>query len=214
MRVTSETQGSVGSFSQVISEQKQNSSISLKITGSKRNSAKKKLIYNHRDISSQLLKAGKPQNASIALIRARDKLAVLKRCKATGDYDEKEVMNAINHAQKIIRCAKLKMNHLKEEEQLKERSKLARRVEHMEAKQRELIARRKKNRFEEQGKICEADSEYQKERNQSILSDIGNTNASEYKTIDSGVILELSAQESQVPISADTAVLTPPNITG
>ena len=78
--------------------------------------SKKQLNYNHRDISGQLLRAKKPQSASAALTRAKSKVSILQRAAASGQYDSKEVANALAHARRMVRCAQLKVRNLREEE--------------------------------------------------------------------------------------------------
>ena len=65
--------------------------------------SKKQLNYNHRDISGQLLRAKKPQSASAALTRAKSKVSMLQRAAASGQYDSREVADALAHARR--RCA-------------------------------------------------------------------------------------------------------------
>ena len=78
--------------------------------------SKKQLNYNHRDISGQLLRAKKPQSASAALTRAKSKVSMLQRAAASGQYDSKEVADALAHARRMVRCAQLKVRNLREEE--------------------------------------------------------------------------------------------------
>lgn len=77
---------------------------------------KKQLNYNHREISGQLLRAKKTQNAANVLTRAKRKLAILQRQAGSGQYDSKEIANALAHARRMVRCAQLKVRNLKEEE--------------------------------------------------------------------------------------------------
>ena len=49
-------------------------------------SGKKSLSYNPRDISSQIMRAKKMTGATQVLSRARAKVAMLRRAKATGKY--------------------------------------------------------------------------------------------------------------------------------
>lgn len=83
---------------------------------SKSSTTKKKLNYNYRDVSGQLLRAKKVQGASNALSRAKSKLSMLRRCAASGQYDTKEVAAAIAHARRMVECAQLKIRNLKTEE--------------------------------------------------------------------------------------------------
>lgn len=77
--------------------------------------SKKKLKYNYREVSGQILRAKKLQSASAALSRAKSKMVNLQKCKASGEYDTREVDVAIAHAKRMIRCARMKVNHMKEE---------------------------------------------------------------------------------------------------
>lgn len=86
------------------------------------NRQKKELNYNPREISSQILRTSKTTGALQVLVRARGKVGVLERCRATGQYDDNEVRTALAHAKRMVKCAKLKADHLKEEEQQKKRN--------------------------------------------------------------------------------------------
>ena len=85
--------------------------------GGKSKTPKKKLNYNPRDISGQLLRTKKAQNASIVLTRAKAKVALLMRQGASGQYSEREVANALIHARSMVRCSQMKVRHLRIEEQ-------------------------------------------------------------------------------------------------
>ena len=87
-----------------------------KRTGS---TGKKKLDYNYREISGQLIQARKSQSAAIVLTRAKGKLALLMRKAGTGQYDQRAVSNAVTHARRMVRCAQMKMRNLKSEEEEK-----------------------------------------------------------------------------------------------
>lgn len=78
---------------------------------------KKQLNYNHREISGQLVRTKKSQNAAAVLTRAKRRLATLQRQAGSGQYDSKEIANAMAHARRMVRCAQLKMRNLREEEQ-------------------------------------------------------------------------------------------------
>lgn len=80
------------------------------------NKSKKKLKYNHREISGQLVQAKKAQSAATVMVRAKTKLASLLRCVGSGQYDYNELNNAIAHARRMVRCAQMKVKNLKEEE--------------------------------------------------------------------------------------------------
>lgn len=101
--------------------------ITIKNTGNKQgqtacmskksSGAKKRLNYNYREISGQLMRTKKVQGASNVLARAKSKLSTLQRCATSGKYDSSEVANAIAHARKMVECAQLKSRNLKQEEQ-------------------------------------------------------------------------------------------------
>lgn len=78
--------------------------------------ATKPLNYNHREISGQLVRAKKAQTAATVLTRAKSRVAILQRAAGTGQYNRREVANAIAHARRMVRCAQLKVRNLKEEE--------------------------------------------------------------------------------------------------
>ena len=85
-------------------------------SSSKKSTPKKKLNYNPREISGQLVRVKKSQSASIVLTRAKAKVALLMRQGGSGQYNQREIANAIAHAQRMVRCAQLKVRNLKTEE--------------------------------------------------------------------------------------------------
>ena len=87
-------------------------------TGSK-NKKKKKLNYNYREISGQLMRTATSVGARVVMVRAFQKVGTLYRKLKSGDYSEKEVERAIAHAEQIAMVAKKRMKHLQEEERLK-----------------------------------------------------------------------------------------------
>jgi hypothetical protein len=101
---------------------------------------KKQLNYNHKEISGQILRAKKAQNAGNVLSRAKSKVAMLKRCAASGDYDSREVELALAHAKRMVNCAELKLRNLKAEEQENAKHKKEDAAE--EQKQRNEVKRR------------------------------------------------------------------------
>lgn len=86
--------------------------------GSK-NKKKKKLNYNYREISGQLMRTATSVGARVVMVRAFQKVGTLYRKLKSGDYNEKEVERAIAHAEQIAMVAKKRMKHLQEEERLK-----------------------------------------------------------------------------------------------
>lgn len=86
------------------------------------NKPRKKLNYNPREISSQLMRANKSRNAAAVLARARIRLSLLHQAHASGQYNQNEVRNAMAHAKRMVECCRVKTRNLKEEEILKSRN--------------------------------------------------------------------------------------------
>ncbi len=82
----------------------------------------KRLQYNPREISSQIMRASRLQSASQVLVRAKGKLASVLRCKGTGQYNEEDIRIASLHASKMVKCARKKVENLREEDLMKRRS--------------------------------------------------------------------------------------------
>lgn len=98
-------------------KEKNSSSTGIKsVQSSKKAKKYKKLNYNPREISGQLVRASKVRGASEVLCRAKARVGILKRCIGTGQYDLNEVRAAIVHASRMVDCASMKVRHLKEEE--------------------------------------------------------------------------------------------------
>ena len=106
----------------------------------KDNKPRKRLNYNPREISGQLLRAKKSRNASIVLTRAKSKLSVLNQAKASGQYKDSEIRNALAHARRMVECSRLKVRNLKEEESLSGRNERDRQIG--EQKKRNEVKRR------------------------------------------------------------------------
>lgn len=109
-------------------------------TRKKGSTTKKPLNYNHREISGQLLRAKKSQSASNVLTRAKSRLAMLQRQAGSGQYDEKEIANALAHARRMVRCAQLKVRNLRQEEQERNAHRKEK-GEHEQQKQNEVKRR-------------------------------------------------------------------------
>lgn len=161
----------------------------------------KKLNYNPREISSQLLRASKTRSATEVLTRAKSKLGNLRRCQGTGQYDSGELRIAIAHAQKMVRCAQVKVRNLKEEDQSETRDKRKNSLKGQQKKMLEaskLRQKRCRHRNQERAKIMQADAEYMQEKRRYD---------SESNRYCNGVELELSAaamQMNELQITAST----------
>lgn len=93
---------------------------SIKTTGQKKT---KRLYYNFKEISSQILRAKTSGNARLAVAKARSKIALLQRQQRNGEYDEKEVAMAILHARSMERVARKRLKNLEMEESVKKGGK-------------------------------------------------------------------------------------------
>lgn len=80
---------------------------------------KKKLRYQFKDISSQIIRSKSSHSARKAVGAARREVLRLKQEKNSGKYDSEEIDAAIAHAKAMERVAKKKVKHLEEEEMLK-----------------------------------------------------------------------------------------------
>lgn len=153
-------------------EMAQKRSMSVKKQTKKK--AKKKLKYNSREIATQLAQATRSIGAGQVLIRASDKLAQLQKMAVTGDYDMNEMRAAIVHARSMVNCARLKKNHLLEEENVEREGKKQKVPGNLSKEQRakqimqwELRKMRRRNRLKEKGKVDEAQRRYHRDQNRS-----------------------------------------------
>lgn len=80
---------------------------------------KKKLQYNFKYISKQIMQAKTSANARQVTASARQNAVSLRRRLGSGDYDERELQSAILHAEAMVRVAKKRMKHLQQEENVK-----------------------------------------------------------------------------------------------
>ncbi len=77
---------------------------------------KKKLQYNFKKISSQIVRSKNSVSARKAVQAAKREIARLKRLKGSGEYDDEEIQLAIDHAKSMEKVAKKKVSHLEQEE--------------------------------------------------------------------------------------------------
>ncbi len=77
---------------------------------------KKKLQYNFKKISSQIVRSKNSVSARKAVQAAKREIARLKRLKGSGEYDDEELQLAIDHAKAMEKVAKKKVSHLEQEE--------------------------------------------------------------------------------------------------
>ncbi|MCH5337785.1 MAG: hypothetical protein J1E03_03295 [Acetatifactor sp.] len=84
---------------------------------------KKRLQYNFKAMSAQIMQAKTSGNASRVASKARREIAMLQRNMKNGEYDEDEIKNSIAHAKSLERVARKRVKHLRQEEALKENQK-------------------------------------------------------------------------------------------
>ena len=77
---------------------------------------KKKLQYNFKKISSQIVRSKNSVSARKAVQAARHEISRLKRLKGSGEYDDEELQLAIDHAKSMEKVTKKKVAHLEQEE--------------------------------------------------------------------------------------------------
>ncbi len=82
---------------------------------------KKKLQYNFKEISTQLMRTRSAGGARQVASKARGIVAMLRKKMKTGEYDDKELEAAIEHAKQMEKVAKKRAKHLQEEQGIKEK---------------------------------------------------------------------------------------------
>lgn len=81
-----------------------------------------KLSYNYHRISSAISSAKTSAQASNALTTATSNLSSLRRKAASGKYEDREIQLALQHAYKMIRTARKKVNNMKMESMQKKKN--------------------------------------------------------------------------------------------
>lgn len=99
--------------------------VTVSRSSGKDSKSKKRLQYRYQEISALILRAKTSGNAGQAVIKARARAASLRQKMRTGEYDDQELEDAIIHADKMVRIAKKRQKHLKEEENGKRNVDLA-----------------------------------------------------------------------------------------
>lgn len=79
----------------------------------------KRLRYDYKSISTQILRCKTSVSARQVASKARREVIRLKRQRLNGEYNDEELKSAIVHAQAMVRVAKKKARHLQEEEMAK-----------------------------------------------------------------------------------------------
>lgn len=93
------------------------SGVSVKKSGNKSNEKKpKKLFYNFKQMSAVILRSKTSGGARRAVVLARSKVTQLRGKKGSDIYDSGELDSAILHAEAMVRVAKKRVKHLRQEE--------------------------------------------------------------------------------------------------
>lgn len=81
---------------------------------------KKRLGYNFKRVSAHIMTAKTPLFAGKAVREARSSVVSLLMKQMSGDYDDREIDSALEHARKMERIAKKRRKHMEEEERAKQ----------------------------------------------------------------------------------------------
>lgn len=113
----------------------------------------------------------KTVGAARVLSRARAKLAMLKKAQATGEYDSAELENAIAHAKRMVECADMKVNNLREEDRLRKRAedKEELKVEKLRNAGRLENLKKRTHRQDENKALFDADTKYYQREGNGIV---------------------------------------------
>lgn len=86
-----------------------------KVQKEEKENSKKKLSYSYRRISNAIGTAKTSMQASNALSSATANLSSIRRKAVSGEYEEKDIEIALQHANKMVRVARKKVANLKSE---------------------------------------------------------------------------------------------------
>lgn len=81
---------------------------------------KKRLGYNFKKVSARIMTAKTSVFAGKAVREARSSVVSLLMKQMSGDYDDREIDSALEHARKMERIAKKRRKHMEEEERAKQ----------------------------------------------------------------------------------------------
>lgn len=79
----------------------------------------KRVKYNFKEISAQILRARTSGNAKLVASKAQSRVAMLRQQLKDDDYDSDELKSALAHALKMERVARKRTRHLQQEERIK-----------------------------------------------------------------------------------------------
>lgn len=114
--------GSISTSRKIIQIKRPDGSVAASFSVSRPKQKKhKRLNYNFKAVSSQIMLSKTSNNAGKAVTKARGMIAALLRKTFSDDYDDQELEHAIIHARKMERIAKKRVKHLKQEEEIEKK---------------------------------------------------------------------------------------------
>lgn len=162
------------------------------IRNAKKKKGTKKLNYNYHRVSGTIMRAKTTTQAGLALSSASAALAAVKRQAASGQYKSSDVEVALQHAQRMVRTARKKVNNMrmesthkkqdnhavnsaKQKPKMKKISIEAKRQKKIFDLERELLRKQRKeqnsNRRNEMMELTLADMTYLKRRIEQLKQD-------------------------------------------
>ena len=170
MKVTSYSAGGVaaGGMKGIISTNSARRRTGIPKKSNQNNVKKKNVNYNPREIRSALSRVKKSQSAGQVLAQAKGKLANLLKAKGTGQFKEAELAAAIIHAKRMVRCAKMKTQNLKQEEQLQRKHEKEAKAEEQQQKNEIKLRVKQKEQHLKQKAKSEKTQKLQKQKRQQM----------------------------------------------
>lgn len=170
MKVTSYSAGGVaaGSMQGSVSTNSAKRRAGVSKKSNQNRGQKKNVNYNPREIRSALSRVKKSQSAGQVLAQAKGKLANLLKAKGTGQFKEAELAAAIIHARRMVRCAQMKTQNLKQEEQLQRKHEKEIKAEEQQQKNEIKLRVKQKERNLKQKAKSEKTQKLQKQKRQQM----------------------------------------------
>ncbi|MBO4899719.1 MAG: hypothetical protein J5509_05470 [Lachnospiraceae bacterium] len=187
---------------------------------------KKKVQYNYKAISGQLVRCKKSTNASMVASKARREVMRLKRLSRSGQYDEEDIQAALDHAKSMERVAKKKVAHLRQEEMIERTgNSVPAQMEEIEDRKKEDAAEDPEALEEEmadeeipEGLIEDADYQEQMEIMQAEQVELREAEQMEMAALTEELMAELSEdmnemlEEAGLDELADSVLVADPNM--
>ncbi len=170
MKVTSYSAGGVaaGSMQGSVSTNSAKRRAGVSKKSNQNRGQKKNVNYNPREIRSALSRVKKSQSAGQVLAQAKGKLANLLKAKGTGQFKEAELAAAIIHARRMVRCAQMKTQNLKQEEQLQRKHEKEIKAEEQQQKNEIKLRVKQKERNLKQKAKSEKTQKLQRQKRQQM----------------------------------------------